>query len=203
MGGMREEGRKGRKEKGSIYLPTYLGSTSYLPTYIGKEAGGSTYYLPTYQPSYTPTYLPTYIHPPYPPTYLPTYTLPTSISPPSSLKPPLKPPFKSPLKPPRKTSLTKGSCRETGGEEDLGCKKRQTQTISFTFLGRLRGLGSIRSAAVLTAFRYVSDYWLCYKVTRTHTRVPRPSPRARRSSRRALTPHRTKNYLRRPQMNKD
>ena len=48
--------------------------------------------------------------------------------------------------------------RLAGGEADLGFKKSPTQTISFTFLGRLRGLGSIRSAAVLTAFRYVSDY---------------------------------------------
>ena len=50
--------------------------------------------------------------------------------------------------------------RETGCEADLGFKKSPIQTISFTFLGRLRGLGSIRSAAVLTAFHYVSDY-LC------------------------------------------
>ena len=59
--------------------------------------------------------------------------------------------------------------RLAGGEADLGFKKSPTQTISFTFLGRLRGLGSIRSAAVLTAFRYVSDYYFTFCPYRNET----------------------------------
>ena len=46
-----EERRKGRKKKGSIYLPTYTYFREYLlPTYLHRE-GGRRKYLPTYLPA--------------------------------------------------------------------------------------------------------------------------------------------------------